>query len=130
MLGRITQESPTPIRGWLWPYVNDDVRFTINGIAIGEASTGKTVLGLELCRSLPKCAFVDASLSTEVTLTLAYDSTLKEMVLGPMALLDGDAYDFGVVVINEAQNLKELSCFDRQLRNKEPRLTKVHSTLA
>jgi len=89
------------------PYVSDDVRFTINGIIIGEASTGKTVLGLELCRSLPKCAFVDASLSTEVTLTLAYDSTLKEMVLGPMALLDGDAYDFGVVVINEAQNLKE-----------------------
>jgi DNA replicative helicase MCM subunit Mcm2 (Cdc46/Mcm family) len=87
--------------------VNDDVRFTINGIIIGEASTGKTVLGLELCRSLPRCAFVDASASTEVTLTAAYDSTLKEIVLGPMALLDGDAYDFGVVVINEAQNLRE-----------------------
>jgi DNA replicative helicase MCM subunit Mcm2 (Cdc46/Mcm family) len=89
------------------PYVSDDVRFTINGIIIGEASTGKTVLGLELCRSLPRCAFVDASASTEVTLTAAYDSTLKEIVLGPMALLDGDAYDFGVVAINEAQNLKE-----------------------
>jgi len=89
------------------PYVSDDVRFTINGIIIGEASTGKTVLGLELCRSLPRCAFVDASASTEVTLTAAYDSTLKEIVLGPMALLDGDAYDFGVVAINEAQNLRE-----------------------
>ncbi len=89
------------------PYVSDDVRFTINGIIIGEASTGKTVLGLELCRSLPRCAFVDASASTEVTLTAAYDATLKEIVLGPMALLDGDAYDFGVVVINEAQNLRE-----------------------
>ncbi len=89
------------------PYVGDDVRFTINGIVIGEASTGKTVLGLELCRSLPRCAFVDASASTEVTLTAAYDSTLKEIVLGPMALLDGDAYDFGVVAINEAQNLRE-----------------------
>ena len=89
------------------PYVSDDVRFTINGIIIGEASTGKTVLGLELCRSLPRCAFVDASASTEVTLTAAYDSTLKEIVLGPMALLDGDAYDFGVVIINEAQNLRE-----------------------
>jgi DNA replicative helicase MCM subunit Mcm2 (Cdc46/Mcm family) len=89
------------------PYVSDDVRFTINGIIIGEASTGKTVLGLELCRSLPRCAFVDASASTEVTLTAAYDSTLKEIVLGPMALLDGDAYDFGIVIINEAQNLRE-----------------------
>jgi DNA replicative helicase MCM subunit Mcm2 (Cdc46/Mcm family) len=89
------------------PYVSDDVRFTINGIIIGEASTGKTIMGLELCRSLPRCAFVDASASTEVTLTAAYDPAFKEIVLGPMALLDGDTYDFGIVVINEAQNLKE-----------------------
>jgi hypothetical protein len=29
-------------------------------------------------------------------------------MLSPLVLLNGDAYDFGVVIINEAQNLREI----------------------
>ncbi len=29
-------------------------------------------------------------------------------MLSPLVLLDGDTYDFGVVIINETQNLREI----------------------
>jgi len=39
-------------------------------------------------------------------------------MLSPLVLLNGDAYDFGVVIINETQNLREIEKLRQRLRSR------------
>ena len=89
------------------PLSND--RFTLNTLLIGPPSTAKTRLGIALCDVIDRCAFVSASESTEKSLLAAWDKDTGELSPGPLVLLSGDHINFGIVVINEAQRLKNIS---------------------
>jgi DNA replicative helicase MCM subunit Mcm2 (Cdc46/Mcm family) len=89
------------------PLSND--RFTLNTLLIGPPSTAKTRLGIALCDVIDRCAFVSASESTEKSLLAAWDKDTGELSPGPLVLLSGDHLNFGIVVINEAQRLKNIS---------------------
>jgi DNA replicative helicase MCM subunit Mcm2 (Cdc46/Mcm family) len=84
-------------------------RFTLNTILIGPPSTAKTRLSIALCDAVERCAFVSASESTEKSLLAAYDKDTGEISPGPLVLLSGDHVNFGIVIINEAQKLKNIS---------------------
>jgi DNA replicative helicase MCM subunit Mcm2 (Cdc46/Mcm family) len=84
-------------------------RFTLNTLLIGPPSTAKTKLGIALCDVIDRCAFVSASESTEKSLVAAWDKDTGELSPGPLVLLSGDHLNFGIVVINEAQRLKNIS---------------------
>jgi DNA replicative helicase MCM subunit Mcm2 (Cdc46/Mcm family) len=84
-------------------------RFTLNTLLIGPPSTAKTRLGIALCDVIDRCAFVSASESTEKSLLAAWDKDTGELSPGPLVLLSGDHINFGIVVINEAQRLKNIS---------------------
>jgi len=84
-------------------------RFTLNTLLIGPPSTAKTKLGIALCDVIDRCTFVSASESTEKSLVAAWDKDTGELSPGPLVLLSGDHLNFGIVVINEAQRLKNIS---------------------
>jgi len=84
-------------------------RFTLNTILIGPPSTAKTKLSMYLCDAVERCAFVSASESTEKSLVAAWDKDTGEISPGPLVLLSGDHINFGIVIINEAQKLKNIS---------------------
>jgi len=84
-------------------------RFALNTLLIGPPSTAKTRLGIALCDVIDRCAFVSASESTEKSLLAAWDKDTGELSPGPLVLLSGDHINFGIVVINEAQRLKNIS---------------------
>jgi DNA replicative helicase MCM subunit Mcm2 (Cdc46/Mcm family) len=84
-------------------------RFTLNSLLIGPPSTAKTKLSVALCDVIERCAFVSASESTEKSLLAAFDKDTGELSPGPLVLLSGDHINFGIVVINEAQRLKNIS---------------------
>ena len=84
-------------------------RFTLNTILIGPPSTAKTKLGIALCDVIDRCTFVSASESTEKSLVAAWDKDTGELSPGPLVLLSGDHLNFGIVVINEVQRLKNNS---------------------
>jgi len=84
-------------------------RFTLNTLLIGPPSTAKTRLGIALCDVIDRCTFVSASESTEKSLVAAWDKDTGELSPGPLVLLSGDHLNFGIVVINEAQRLKNIS---------------------
>lgn len=89
------------------PLANE--RFTLNTLLIGPPSTAKTKLSVSLCDVVERCAFVSASESTEKSLLAAYDKDTGELSPGPFVLLSGNHLDFGIVVINEAQKLRNVS---------------------
>jgi hypothetical protein len=48
-------------------------------------------------------------------------------MLSPLVLLNGDAYDFGVVIINETQNLREIEKLRQRLRSRRYPYTRAVS---
>ncbi len=82
------------------------MRYTIHGIAIGEASTAKSLMARRICQILDKCIMTDGANTTIKSLTAAIDPETKQISIGPLAAFDGDPENFGLVVINEAQHLK------------------------
>ena len=87
-------------------------RFTIHPMLVGDPGTGKTDLARELHMALPRSAIIEVTHSTETSMVVAATAdgvrgANRELMLGPLPLLSGDYLDFGVVFLNEAQNLKE-----------------------
>ena len=88
------------------PLINE--RFTLNTVMVGPPSTAKTTLSMATCDVVERCAFVSASASTATALLAAWDKEMDEVLPGPFVLLSGNHQDFGVVIINEGDKLKDI----------------------
>jgi MoxR-like ATPase len=91
------------------PSIED--RPTVHAMLVGNASTGKTTLAYEMHRVWPKSAIIEVTHSTETSMVVAYvpdeGGHSGGLMVGPLPLLHGDYFDFGIAFLNEAQNLKE-----------------------
>jgi MoxR-like ATPase len=108
-------------------------RFTIHPILIGEPGTGKTALAQEMHMALPRSAIIEVTHSTETSMVVAASADgvygNHELMLGPLPLLSGDYLDFGVVFLNEAQNLREPQKLIPVLDGSEISITKAGKSI-
>lgn len=82
---------------------NQDLRFWINILMIGDPSTAKSLLAKAVLEASPRALKLTSDLASKIALIAAEDVASKVVNYGPLVLLDGDYLTHGTVIVEQIE---------------------------